>query len=79
MNNQLSRHEFPSLWFYFRKIQEGSYAYLFYKGNFELKIPSQLTQSKFTGSKVLFILFLHMHYLLVTQQQVQETIDKLSP
>lgn len=52
---------------------------LFYKGNFKLKIPSELTQSKFTGSKVLFILFLHMHYLLVTQQQVQETIDKLSP
>lgn len=52
---------------------------LFYKRNFELKISSELAQSKFTGTKVLSSLFLHMRYLLVTWLQVLETTDKLSP
>lgn len=37
MNNQLSHHKLPSLWFYLRKIQEGFYAYFILQKEFWVK------------------------------------------
>ena len=82
MNNQLSHHKFLSLWFYLRKSWQWFCAHFILQKESGI-INSLRTCSVYfwreqTSSQILFNLFLHMHFVIVTWQKLQEIIGKLS-
>lgn len=82
MNNQLSHHKFLSLWFYLRKSWQWFCAHFILLKEFGIKNSLRTCTVNFcreqTFNHILFNLFLHMQFVLVTWQQLQEIIGKLS-